>query len=202
MTSRSDLRRWLAGELSAEVFVKRQLESNQAKIDRAIQWASEELDRGPAPGETFDQLAERLVLRVAAAVKRYSALFPRPGRTKKIRITRSRRPRGRPAIYDSAEILTRVDAHRALALRQRGRRLRRGTALCELLADALRVKAERRQPGFQAKYHKFQLWRPKYEEDFAPSTALRKALMRVEGKHLVKLERLLSYRVTGRPRRK
>jgi hypothetical protein len=105
-------------------------------------------------------------------------------------------------MYDPTELLIRVDAHRAAVLRDEGRRVRRGTALCELVAEAIKTKAERGDSGFQAKHRRYQSLFASYQEEHSPAAARRKALMRVEGEHLRKLERILSYCITGQRGRK
>jgi hypothetical protein len=103
-------------------------------------------------------------------------------------------PLGRPPKYDSKAILALVDAHRKAAAAQ-GHQLRRGSALCELLAEAIRT----REPK---KYQTFKTARDDYEGSHSRRAALRLALERVARKHLQTLERLLSYAVKGRPKRK
>jgi hypothetical protein len=101
---------------------------------------------------------------------------------------------GRPRKYDPKAILALVDAHRAAAV-AKGKRLRRGSALCELLAEAIKTRDPK-------KYQELQRLRDTFEESYPERGALRRALERVEGAHLHKLERLLSYAVNGRRARK
>lgn len=99
--------------------------------------------------------------------------------------------KGRPRRWEPKDILAEVDAWRRQASAE-GRRLRRGSALCEILADAIR----KHEP---AKYQRLERLRQQFlDEDPSPRAALRKALRRVDRKTLALLERELSYGVTGR----
>src|SRR5687768_13647701 len=104
--------------LAFTALIKSRLDLKTANIERELQRLLDELERGPAGGETLRQLADRLVRELLGVVRRYSGLFPK-GRPRKM-VTQRRPGPGRPAIYDVAEVLARVDAHRVAALRDEG----------------------------------------------------------------------------------
>jgi hypothetical protein len=182
----------------------------QALSDRLDRFLAQSTRRRPSTRNAFFRaLTRKLAISVPAAYERArhrwltswdaSRRKPKPGRPKKPRplqptiLTglRLKKP-GRPRKFDSQAILALVDERRNAGVRE-GRRLLRGSALCELLAEAI----EQREPR---KWRTLQRWRRYYEqeEELSPRRALRRALNRVAGKQLQNLERLLSYAVTGR----
>jgi hypothetical protein len=183
---------------AAKALVKRRTESNRASIEREINLLRQRFEQGPAPGETLAELGERLVRQLAVIFSRYTPLAPpKRGRPRTSILAGPSRPRGRPPKFDSKQILALVDARRDATLRDKGRRVRRGTALCELLAEAIEARAKRGEPVFQAKYRRYQSFLASYQVEHSPAVARRRALMRVDGNHLRKLERILSHHRRG-----